>query len=364
MKRGVWPSPRSGPMKIPQRFIAECKVYYREVSPRSGRQTPDGTRQNDGFLSPVSWALSFFRRFFPALKCWAIFGRPLRGRAFRKALFLVIFIFGEQVPATRRLEPNLPAVDYSKFSHSSPKEHSDLMGRDNCGACHRRADTSIAPRLPLHKDCTGCHLVQFTASSSSASVNPICTICHEANGLNSANPPLKNFSRLMSFKPEFDHAQHLRGIDAARPNAGCAACHTPANRGVAETIPARLNAHQVCYECHSPGKSASKTSSCGSCHRLGSYSPTATAARSYRLGFSHSDHGPRERLSCDRCHDVRGRGLPQAKQVSSIVPVQHLSNSRTQNCMACHNGQRAFGVSANFTACSRCHKRTGFSAGE
>jgi c(7)-type cytochrome triheme protein len=258
----------------------------------------------------------------------------------------------------------IPVSDYSKFSHSSPKEHADLMGRGNCASCHRRSDGPLEPKFPLHKDCTGCHLVQFTASNNSSSVNPICTICHKAEGLNSSNAPLKSFPRLMSFAAEFDHAQHLKGIESALPGKGCAACHSPANRGVGETIPARLNAHQVCYDCHSPGKSASKTSSCGSCHRLGSYSPTSSAARAYRMGFSHADHGPRERLNCDRCHDVRGRGLPQARQVSSIAPVQHLTNSRAQNCIACHNGQRAFGESANFTECSRCHKRTGFRIGE
>src|SRR5438105_4580015 len=152
------------------------------------------------------------------------------------------------------------ATDYSKFSHSSPKEHADLMARENCGSCHRRSDGSPGPRFPLHKDCTGCHLIQFTAANSSSSVNPICTVCHKPEALNSSGAPLKNFPRLVSFTAEFDHAQHLRGIDSARPGKGCAACHSPTNRKVAETVPARSNAHQTCYECHSPGQSASKTS--------------------------------------------------------------------------------------------------------
>src|SRR5438876_5354074 len=152
----------------------------------------------------------------------------------------------------------LPATDYSNFLHSSPREHAELMGRGNCSSCHRRSDTSTTLRFPLHKDCTGCHLVQFTASDSSSSVNPICTVCHKPEGLNSPNAPLKNFPRLMSFAAEFDHAQHLKGIESARPGNGCGACRRAANRGVAETIPARLNAHQICYDCHSPGKSASK----------------------------------------------------------------------------------------------------------
>ena len=255
------------------------------------------------------------------------------------------------------------APDYSKFSHSSPREHADLMGRENCGSCHRRRDGSPGPRFPLHKDCTGCHLIQFTAANSSSSINPICTVCHKPEALSSSDAPLKSFPRLVSFTAEFDHAQHLKGIEAARPAKGCAACHSPANRGVAETIPARLNAHRVCYECHSPGQSASKTSSCGSCHPLGSYSSTSTAARAYRVGFSHADHGPRERLTCDRCHDVRSRGLPQARQVSSVLSAQHYIKSRTQSCATCHNGQRAFGDKGpNFDDCKRCHKGLKFGA--
>jgi len=244
--------------------------------------------------------------------------------------------------------------NYSKFEHSTPKEHADLM--TNCASCHRRRDSSVQPTFPLHKDCTGCHIVQFTVADASASVNPICTVCHKPEGLNSPKAPLKSFSRLRSFKAEFDHAQHLRGIEAARPANGCVTCHRPINRGVAESIPARLNAHQVCYECHSPGRQASATSSCGSCHKLGRYAPTPTTARAYRLGFSHADHGQRARLNCDRCHDVRPRGFPQRRQVTSIVPVQHLPSSRA--CVACHNGQRAFGehVKGNFENCRRCHE--------
>jgi c(7)-type cytochrome triheme protein len=251
------------------------------------------------------------------------------------------------------------AQDYSKFSHSTPKEHADLTGRSNCAGCHRRSGGSLEPKLPVHKDCTGCHLVQFTSPTSSD--NPICTICHTREGLNSSNARPKGFPRLRSFTAEFDHAQHLRGIESARSAQGCGACHAAALRGVAQTIPARLGAHQTCYECHSPGKQASNLSSCGSCHKLGRYSPTSTVARSYRVGFSHADHGPRQRLSCEGCHNVMGRGLQQARQVSSIAPTLHHSNNRARTCQSCHNGQRAFGdAKAEFDNCKRCHKRITF----
>lgn len=248
-----------------------------------------------------------------------------------------------------------PTPDYSKFSHKSPAAHENFVKPEKCASCHRRKDNSLAPTFPAHKDCTGCHLVQFT--NPIADDNAICMICHTREGLNSQNARRKNFPLLRTFTAEFDHAQHLRETESARPAEGCVACHTPALRGVAETIPARLDAHQTCYKCHSPGKSANSISSCGYCHKDGGYSPTSMSARSYRVGFSHADHGPRERLTCESCHNVLGRGLPQAKQVSSIAPALHHANARARSCLTCHNGQRAFGDKRReFIDCKRCHK--------
>jgi hypothetical protein len=257
-------------------------------------------------------------------------------------------------PDSFKSVPFKPAPDYAKFSHSSPREHRDLMGRSNCGSCHRRSDSSPAPRFPVHKDCTGCHLVQFTAAGSGE--NPICTICHNKEGVNLPNPALRNFSGLTSFNAEFDHVQHMQGIESARSLRGCAACHTSVGGGI-ETIPARLGAHETCYTCHSPGGQAKDHSSCGSCHTPGRYSPTTTLARAYRVGFSHAEHGPRQRLSCESCHHVMGRNLPQSRQVSSISTAQHRSNARARGCLTCHDGQRVFGDKGpNFNDCKRCHK--------
>lgn len=248
-----------------------------------------------------------------------------------------------------------PPPDYSHFSHSSPREHADLMGRANCGSCHRRIDSSSVPKFPVHKDCTSCHMVEFTAATSSD--NPICTICHTNEGINLPKPPLRNFSSLRSFNAEFDHAQHLHGIEAARPPKGCAGCHTLLRDGVAETIPVHLDAHASCYECHSAGGQASDLSSCGSCHKLDHYSPTSTTARAYRVGFSHASHGPRQHLNCESCHNILGRNLPQKRQVGSILAMQHRSNTRARSCMTCHDGRRVFGDRGpNFDDCKRCHK--------
>jgi c(7)-type cytochrome triheme protein len=272
----------------------------------------------------------------------------------RKGLTLILLLSSVVLVCVVSRTPGLskPSVDYSRFSHSSPVEHAALTGRHRCGSCHR-PNNSFEPSFPKHRDCTGCHLVQFTASSSGGT-NPICTICHNTEVLTSSNPALRKFPPLRSFTAQFDHAQHVQGIETARSPRGCVSCHSP--RGVAQTIPSRLEAHRICYECHTPGKSASNSSSCGSCHGTGRYLPTSTNARAYRLSFSHANH---VRIACQNCHIVKGRGLPQTKQVSSISAVEHFVNTGVPSCRTCHNGQRAFG-DANTRDCKRCHKRDGF----
>jgi c(7)-type cytochrome triheme protein len=246
----------------------------------------------------------------------------------------------------------IPAQDYSKFSHSSPGAHAALTGRPNCSSCHQRRDNSVEPRFPGHKECINCHQTQFNTPGS-----PICTICHTQEGLSQSNPPLKKFPALSGFNAEFDHSVHINGPADARPQASCATCHAPARRGVARTAPTGLGAHQTCFQCHTPGRQAggNDIGSCGECHSPGQrLARISTVTRSYALGFSHNDHGPRQRLNCENCHTVLQRGLPEGKQVSATTPAEHFPNTRAQTCASCHNGQRSFGET-NFNDCKRCH---------
>ena len=273
----------------------------------------------------------------------------------RAALGLIVFMGTAFTSNSLRSEPNASVADYSRFSHSSPNEHAALTKPGSCASCHR-ANGAVIPAFPRHRDCTNCHLVQFTAASS-ASSNPICTICHINEGLSSSNPPIKRFSPLRSFTAGFDHAQHLKGVETAKPQTGCLTCHVLMTRGLGQTIPAGVDAHRICYECHAPGKQASNLAACDSCHKTsGRYSPTPTSARAYNRGFSHANH---TRISCQNCHMVRDRGLPQTKQVTSISAAEHLINSGVPSCKTCHDGQRAFG-DTNTRDCKRCHKRDGF----
>jgi c(7)-type cytochrome triheme protein len=242
-------------------------------------------------------------------------------------------------------KPNRVAEDYSKFSHTSDR-HSRLA----CASCHQRADNSATPRFPGHKACMDCHTAQFFTPGI-----PMCNICHSS--LSSDNPPLRAFPAKFneSFNAKFDHAQHDTG--EARPAAGCAACHTNAlRRGVAMTIPARLTAHNTCYQCHTPGKTSASgrdISSCATCHDLAPYRRTQTNAVAFNVSFSHAEHGYKQRLNCADCHSLRA-GLPQTKQVSSLRASQHFAPARVASCAACHNNKRAFGEK-DFGDCKRCH---------
>jgi c(7)-type cytochrome triheme protein len=261
---------------------------------------------------------------------------------------LVILIINARVAVSAGAP--LPAQDagrdYSRFLHTSPGHESR-----KCETCHVRQTNSSIPSFPGHKACTDCHLAQFVTPSL-----PLCAICH--TNLEAQNPPLKAFpsSFTESFNMKFDHAQHNTG--AARPQTGCAFCHTPARRGVALNIPASLSAHNQCYLCHTSGARSPVTgrdiSSCATCHAQSTYVRTSTNARAFRASFSHADHGARQRLSCADCHSL-APGFPQSRQVSVPRTAEHFSSARAQSCMTCHNGRRAFG-DTDFNDCKRCHQ--------
>lgn len=227
-----------------------------------------------------------------------------------------------------------------RFSHAI-RQHASV----GCDSCHvRSADPH--PHLPGHKACIECHATDFTTPGS-----PICADCH--TNVESNNPPLKAFPGLIDFGMRFDHATHMKG--GAKPERGCSSCHVPIRRGAALNIIGGFTAHQSCYQCHSPTAQAGGRSiaTCSLCHALGSYSRPGVGSKAYGVGFSHAQHGARQGLSCEECHQVHA-GAPQTRQVSSPQPTQHFGSARGASCMTCHNGKRTFGGD-NFADCKKCH---------
>jgi c(7)-type cytochrome triheme protein len=227
--------------------------------------------------------------------------------------------------------------DFSRFTHTNA-----MHRRLPCLLCHRRETNSPRPTRPGrdgHAPCAGCHSAQFASTGS-----PICTICHT----NVQTGTLKPFPPLRSFRIKFDHARHVQ-----MSSVSCATCHQPARRGVAFSIPARTNAHVICFRCHTPQAQSGgrDISSCSTCHQLGSYRRTSEWVRAYSVSFSHAKHT--ESLRCTECHTVRP-GMSQGRQVSAPLPLNHHAPDGAESCRTCHNGKRAFGGD-DFSVCKRCH---------
>lgn len=231
-----------------------------------------------------------------------------------------------------------PNADFSKFQHSNP-EHE----RFPCALCHERKDNSATPKLVGHMPCAGCHTAQFADNK-----NAICTICHT----NTETGTVKAFPALKSFNVVFDHAKHLR-------QTNCATCHKPTRNGVAKSIPSGLNAHNSCFQCHSPeAKSGEQDiASCNTCHQPGKFGGrTSEWARVYETTpFSHAGH----RLDCATCHNIKA-GAGRGNQVTtSLVAAMHFAPKNAQSCASCHNNKKAFGGD-DFSDCRRCHRGNNF----
>lgn len=231
-------------------------------------------------------------------------------------------------------------IDFSKFLHNNAN-HARLP----CLLCHRREGTAAMPTRPgggEHVPCSGCHAKEFANPTS-----PVCTICHT----DIQSGALKPFPSLKSFNMKFDHAIHARGSGAS-----CSGCHRLARGGVAMTIPSGINAHNTCYRCHGPQARANgrDISSCATCHQLGGYSRTPTQAAAFKVGFSHAKHGGVQTQACNECHNVRA-GMPQRRQVTAPLALNHHAPAGTTSCATCHTGKRAFGGD-DFSTCTRCHQ--------
>jgi hypothetical protein len=226
----------------------------------------------------------------------------------------------------------------ARFEHTNP-QHAPL----ECLLCHQRTSNATTPAFPGHMPCAGCHQQEF------ASPGLFCTTCHTSPG----SAALKRFPPLRTFDAVFDHGVHARA--GARPRGDCAACHKPARRGVALSIPAGLSAHATCFRCHTPRATfqGRDISSCGVCHRIGDHTRTPTTAKAFGMSFGHAAHA-RAKLACSVCHDVR-QGRARGADVTSPVPAQHHAPARTLSCMTCHDGTRAFGGD-DFASCKRCHQ--------
>lgn len=240
-----------------------------------------------------------------------------------------------EVSVAPKINPN---ADFSKFEHSN-----EAHARFPCALCHERTDNSPTPKRIGHVPCASCHTEQFADNKSA-----MCTICHT----NAETGTVKAFPALQSFNVVFDHAQHTR-------KTNCSTCHKPARNGVAMSIPAGLNAHNNCFQCHTnEAKSGDRDiASCNTCHQTGDFGGRSSEwARTYETTpFGHAAH----RFDCTSCHNIKA-GASYGNQVTTtLVAAMHFPPKNAQSCASCHNNKKAFGGD-DFQDCRRCHRGNGF----
>ena len=143
----------------------------------------------------------------------------------------------------------------------------------------------------------------------------------------------------------FSHVSHLK-----KYNNNCKICHDAIFnlRNKKRFTMAEMEKTKSCGACHSGIKafSVATEKDCSRCH---SGKPRDVIYAVKGLGtvqFSHAVHIDSTGGACKGCHNgvvITGKG--------KVVTMAEMEKGRT--CGSCHNGKRAFAVTAN---CDRCHK--------
>ena len=284
-----------------------------------------------------------------------------------KSAFLFVFI-------CVCLWPAFGAVDYTKFSHSTPKHKSA------CNTCHKVptknwSKVSQYPDVtdfPDHDACVSCHRAQFFKGARP----PICSVCHlKTSPRDEARYDFRRPAVSLQFVIEFPHDRHQdvialnrffisapwtsqrapHGSFMAHPAApqqfnNCTICHggtffvpgapaptpTPSPR-TSDTDGLRLVAykasptqHSACFNCHWKSQEP-VAANCNGCHKLAPapyFRPPAPKRIS--RNFIHDGGGEKKQHvdECTTCH-INITKSATLRGLKPDVPIT--------SCTRCHN---------------------------
>ena len=284
--------------------------------------------------------------------------------------------------STRRPTNRPPAIDYSRFLHSTPKH------RGACNTCHEiPTDNSKKVRgfpdvsdYPGHDACVSCHRPQFFRGAKP----PICSVCHsKVSPRDDARFAFRNPASSYQFLIEFPHDKHqdviaqarepvkqtvsLRSWAHARPGAtlkkqtnsllygfpaaqqtakrynNCEICHSP--RTTAPVVPAGFWADSFVPDAASFKTVPTTHASCFNCHWKG---PQPTAE------------------NCAGCHKLADKPLLHDHTPERIsVKFRHAREQHTAECTTCHINitkaatLRGLTPDVPITSCTECHNKDG-----
>jgi Outer membrane cytochrome MtrC/MtrF-like, domains II/IV len=275
---------------------------------------------------------------------------------------------GFQKREPRRTTPsNRAAIDYSKFSHDTPKH------KATCVTCHKIPTsewqkTSSYPDItdyPAHDACVSCHRAQFFKGARPA----ICSVCHtKTSPRDEARLAFRNPALQTQFRIEFPHDRHqdviaqlnnrtprervstfahaltssLSSVDTTQTYYNCAICHVQSGVPPApatgwpdgflpkpETFKAVPTKHDSCFNCHWKSQKPI-AQDCGDCHKPLALSSAANAPTRISLKFMHEGGGDKKNhvKECTSCHI----------NITKSVTVQGLKpDVPITACTECHN---------------------------
>lgn len=222
-----------------------------------------------------------------------------------------------ELGSPNRIVDSTAAIGFN-FDHA---RHSRVA----CDNCHRpiggnkMSATTVSQHKNLRNSCATCH---NSKRAFGASRMADCRRCH------SDIPASSNFG------VRFGHDVHAKD--------NCASCH---KAGAANfSVPNGATAHNSCFQCHAPGKSAAAKSTCFSCHKIGGGIDIKPSRAVIPGNFAHAKH---EFLGCDSCHASSGG------KMTMPTAAMHKAKGGGTNCATCHDNQTAFGE--DFASCKRCH---------
>ena len=254
------------------------------------------------------------------------------------------------------LWPVYAAVDYTKFSHSTPKHKSA------CNTCHKIptkdwTKASAFPDItdyPGHDACVSCHRPQFFRGARP----PICTVCHvKTSPRDEARYAFSKPASRLQFVIEFPHDRHQDVIASKRTNPrskvlahappqqfnNCTICHaqattaaTPPTGGWLDAYappPATFKAvpadHSSCFSCHWKSQEPIATN-CNGCHKLATTPYLATIPTRISLKFMHDGGGDKKQhvAECTTCH-INITKSTTLRNLKPDVPIT--------SCTECHN---------------------------
>lgn len=260
-------------------------------------------------------------------------------------LFICVTCFGSVLLQAQRRQ----AIDYSKFSHSTPKHQAA------CDSCHKVPTrewtrTSAFPDIvdfPDHDACVSCHRPQFFRGARP----PICSVCHtKTSPRDEARYTFRNPASRQQFAIEFPHDKHQDVIALLRPlfahapaqnYYNCTICHAQSNDvpkppatgwidGFVPT-PATFRAspmdHASCFNCHWKSQPPA-ANDCKGCHKLSTTKPEVRTRISIK--FMHEGGGERKQhvAECTTCHI----NITKAASLRGLKPDVPITA-----CTECHN---------------------------